>query len=445
MAFEPLSRRQFLVGTGTVAATAGSGLSLSLQKTEKPAVLGGNPIRTEPFPEWPQIEELDREKFAKSLDDKAWCRLYADTTTEFETKWAEALGAKHSIGVVNGTNALYAALNALEVGPGDEVIVPPFTFVATINAVLQQYALPIFVDSDRSTMEMATDKLSEAINENTRCILPVHLGGNVANMDDVLAAARKAGIAVVEDACQAHFAEWRGKKVGAVGDIGCFSFQSSKTLPCGEGGAVVTNRDDLYDKLHAFQNNGRDRVKGTREGYLHQGSNLRMTEFQGALLLAQLTRLEAQCRHREENAKRLSQLLSEIPGIEPAAMYDGCTRNGYYIYMARYDASQFAGLPRAAFLRAMSRDGIPAGAGYKPLNKEPFLKKLFASRAYRNIYSEKRLREAGEQMNLPDNDLLCEESLFFSQRCLLGTRQEVEQIAEGIARIQKYAAEIPRS
>lgn len=444
MSKHPLSRREFLVATGTASVVATSTRARTVTVSDKPAILGGTPIRTESFPEWPLIKDQDRKNFLESLEEKAWCRLYADTTTEFEEKWAAALGAKHAIGVVNGTNALYAALNALDVGPGDEVIVSPFTFVATLNAILQQYALPVFVDSDRATQQMATDRLKEAITPDTRCILPVHLGGNMANMDPILEAAQEAGIGVVEDACQAHFAEWRKKKAGAVGDIGCFSFQSTKILPCGEGGAVVTNRADLYDKLHAFQNNGRDRLKGTREGYLHQGTNLRMTEFQGALLLAQLARLEEQCKHREGNAAYLTKLLNEIPGVEPAQMYEGCTRNAYYIYMARYDQSQFSGLSRSGFLRALAKDGISVGAGYKPLDKEPFLDQILNSRAFRNIYSKQRISDLKERWNLPENDKLCEESIFLSQRCLLGSRQDVEQIAQAVARIQRHAGEISK-
>jgi len=346
--------------------------------------------------------------------------------------------------VVNGTNALYAALNALEVGPGDEVLIPAYTFVATANAVIQQFALPVFVDTDPVTQQMDPSDLEAKITENTRCIIPVHLGGNVANMDEIKRIAARRGLPIVEDACQAHYAEWRGQKAGALGDIGCFSFQSTKILPCGEGGAVVTNRQDLYDRLHAFQNNGRDRVTGTRDGYLHQGSNLRMTEFQAALLLGQLTRFETICKVREENARYLTELFKKIPGIEPAGMYSGCTRNTYYLFMARYERDGFKGLSRAGFLNALRKEGIDCGSGYSPLNKEPFLEKTFASRLYRTIYSEERLKRYREMNECPTNDRLCREGLFFSQTMLLGTREDVEQVAEAVSRIQRHAESIAR-
>jgi len=416
-----------------------------IQNVSKPAILGGTPVRSEPFPSWPVIDKIDEESFLDSLRKKEWCRLSGKITTSFEEKWASLLGAKHATGVVNGTNAIYAALYALEVGPGDEVIVPPYTFVATINAVIQQFALPVFVDTDIETFQMDVKKLDSVITENTRCILPVHLGGNVANMDTIMKVSAARRIPVVEDACQAHYAEWRGRKVGSIGDIGCFSFQASKILPCGEGGAIVTSREDLLNRFHAFQNNGRDRLTGTRHGYQYQGSNLRMTEFQAALLLAQLTRFDEQCRRRESNARHLTELLSKIPGIQPARLYEGCTRNTYYIFMARYDAARFAGLPRSKFLQAIRREGIPCGAGYNRLNEEPFLEKTYNSKAYSRIYSQDRLKRYREMNRCPANNKLAEEGLFFSQICLMGSRSDVDQIAEAIARIQKCAPEIAQT
>jgi perosamine synthetase len=442
-----LTRRDFAFGTASVALTGSvlSSAKAALRAPDaKPAILGGAPVRTQPFPSWPTLAPIDEEKFLEALRQKKWCRLGATIVTEFEGKWAQSLGAKFGIGVVNGTNGLYAALNALEVGPGDEVLVPAYTFVATVNAVIQQFALPVFVDTDPVTHEMDASKLESKITENTRCIMPVHLGGNVANMDEVKRVASKHNLPIVEDACQAHHAEWRKQKVGSLGDVGCFSFQSSKILPCGEGGAVVTNRPDLYDRMHAFQNNGRDRLTGTRNGYLYQGSNLRMTEYQAALLLAQFTRFDKYCQEREENARQLTALLRQIPGVEPAGMYDQCTRNTYYVYMARYNPTAFKGLRRSTFIKAMNKEGIPCGAGYHPLNKEPFLEKTLNSRLFRNIYSAERLKRYREMNDCPANDQLCEEGLFLSQNLLLASKQDVAQVAEAAARIQKHAEEIAR-
>jgi len=388
------------------------------------------------------IEKLDEEKFMDALRRKAWCCLYDNITTTFENAWAEKLGAKHCVATVNGTNSLYAALYAVEAGPGDEVLIPPYTFVATLNAILQQYALPVFVDSDIQTFQMDPKSMEGKITENTRCVMPVHLGGGVADMDAILQIAQKHKIAVVEDACQSHLSEWKGRRAGSLGDVGCFSFQSTKVLPCGEGGACVTQREDLYDKIHAFHNNGRDRVTGTRKGYIHQGTNLRMTEYQSALLLAQLTRLEEQCKHREENAKYLGELLKEIPGVRPAGMYEGQTSNSHYLYMMHYDKEQFDGLSRARFLEALNKEGVGCYGGYSPLNKEPFLQTMLNSRWYQKLFPPERLKHYWETNECPVNDRLCGEGMFMNHECLMGTRAQIEQIAEAIRRIKAHAKEL---
>ena len=204
-------------------------------------------------------------------------------------------------------------------------------------------------------------------------------------MDTILAVAAKHRIPVVEDACQAHLAEWKGKKVGGLGQAGCFSFQASKNLNSGEGGAIVTNDSALMDRAISFHNNGRG--TGAVSGYVRNGSNHRMTEFQAALLSTQLSRLVEQSDVRWNNAKYLTKQLEQIPGIHPARMYAGTTRNAYHLYMFRFDSEQFSGLARAQFLKALQAEGIPCYGGYTPLNKEAFLENTLQSRAYQKIYS----------------------------------------------------------
>lgn len=441
-----LNRRSFIKTTTT---TVGSTLAVTSmirpsisQDQSTPALLGGEKAVKDKFPEWPQITELDETKFMDSLRRKAWCRLYDDITTTFENEWGDALGAKHVVATVNGTNSLYAALYAVGVGPGDEVLVPPYTFVATVNAVLQQFALPVFVDTDPDTFQMDVSSIEEKITEHTRCILPVHLGGTMAEMDKILEIAKKHDIPVVEDACQSHFAEWKSRKAGAVGDIGCFSFQSTKILPCGEGGACVTQSDELYDRIHAFHNNGRDRKLGVPNGYLHQGTNQRMTEFQSALLLAQLTRLEEQCALREKNADYLTQLLSEVPGIRPSGCYDGNNRRTYYLYMLHYDKDEFHGLPIDRFIKALREEGVSCGKGYSYLNNHPFLKTMLESRWFKNIYSEERLKTYWDNNHCPKNDKLSEEGIFMSQTCLLGSTSGLDQIADAFKKVRRHAKKL---
>ncbi|MBI4220304.1 MAG: DegT/DnrJ/EryC1/StrS family aminotransferase, partial [Chloroflexi bacterium] len=179
--------------------------------------------------------------------------------------------------------------------------------------------------------------------------------------------------------------------------------------------------------------------------YRARGTNLRMTEFQAALLMAQMTRLQEQSKTREQNAQYLTSMLKEIPGILPARMYDGCTRNAYHLYMFRYKKEQFANLPRSVFLKALRAEGVPASGGYAPLNKEPFLKNTLQSRGFQAIYSRERLARWEERNHCPENGRLCEEAVWFTQGMLLGSRRDMEQIAEAVRKIHASAGELART
>jgi dTDP-4-amino-4,6-dideoxygalactose transaminase len=361
----------------------------------------------------------------------------------FEKAYAERLGTRHCVATANGTSALFSCMNALGIGPGDEVLVPPYTFVATINVVMLQHALPVFVDTDRQTSQMDATKLESAITPRTRCIMPAHIGGNACDLDAILAIAKKRNLPVIEDTCQSHLAEWRGRPLGSWGTAGCFSFQASKNLNSGEGGAVITNDEDFADRCYAFHNNGRGRRKGGF-AYAQGGANLRLTEFQAALLMTQFSRLEEQARTRDENAAYLTKLLQEIPGISPAKGYAGCTRNAYHLYMFRYDREQFASAPRAAFLKALRGEGVPCSGGYTPLNREPFIKEMLQSRGYQAVFGADRLKDWEEKNRCPENDRLCEEAVWFTQTMLLGPRSDMDQIAEAFRKIHAHAAELAK-
>ncbi len=443
------SRRAFL----RTALAGGAGLGLTARPAstralystpdDQLAVQGGKPVRTEPFPSWPRIENNDEKAWMEVLHKGRWCRLDGDYAKRFEEKWAQTLGAKHCLATASGTTALLTSLNALDVGPGDEVIVPPYTFVATINVVLMQHALPVYVDTDRETSQIDANKIEAAVTARTKCILPVHLGGSPADMDKILAVSKKHNLPVLEDACQSHLAEWRNRKVSTLGDLGCFSFQASKNLNSGEGGAILSNNQELIQSCASFHNNGRG-TANYNFSYVRNGLNHRITEFQAALLLEQLARLEEQAKVREDNATYLTKLLRENPGITPARMYEGTTRNAYHLYMLRYNQDHFAGLPRSGFLKALEAEGIPNSSGYAPLNKEPFMKTTLNSRAFRKIYTAKMIAEYERRTHCPENDKLCEEAVWFFQTMLLGSHQDMDQIAEAIRKIQKHAGDLAR-
>ena len=451
-----LSRRGFLgtVVAGGAAASFARGPAQAAAPQQAapsvaapnsgPALLGGTPVRRDRFPGWPVADAREENALATLVRSGKWFR--GEQVAAFETAYAQLTGARHCLATANGTSALITSLSALGIGPGDEVIVPPYTFVATVNAVLMKHALPVFVDSDIETFQIDARKIERAITPRTRLILPVHLGGSAADLDTILAVARARGIPVVEDACQAHLAEWRGRKVGTYGRTGCFSFQASKNLNSGEGGAVLTDDEALVEACYRFHNNSRGRRNtGSDFSYRQIGANLRMTEFQAALLTAQMTRLEAQSRTRDANAAHLTRLLSAIPGITPARMYEGCTRNAYHLYMFRYDASRFAGLPRPAFLKALAAEGIPASGGYSPLNKEPFLDDALTSRGFQAVYSKERLAAWRQQNQCPQNDRLCTEAVWLTQTMLLGPRKDMDDIAEAVRKIQTHAAHLAKS
>jgi perosamine synthetase len=435
--------RRELLGAASLAAASLAVPSVG-KAEEKLAVLGGAPVRKGGWPGWPVVEENDEKDFMSVLRSKKWFRLEGGNVKRFEESWANKLGAKHCLATSSGTTALFTALRALDIGPGDEVIVPPYTFIATVNSVLLHHALPVFVDSDLETFQIDAGKVESAITSKTACILPVHLGGAAADLDTILAVAKKRNLPVLEDTCQTHLGEWKGRKLGTWGDAGCFSFQASKNLNSGEGGAVVTNRLDLHERCFAFHNQGFVPAGATSGLTPGIGCNLRMTEFQGALLQSQMTRLEEQARTRDKNAAYLTSMLKHIPGISPARMYDGCTRNAYHLYMFRYDKSQFADVPRAKFLEALRAEGVPASSGYSPLNKQPFLQNVLNSRGFKAVYSAKQIAEWQERNQCPVNERLCEQAVWFSQTMLLGPKTDMEQIAEAVRKIQKGSGELAK-
>jgi len=435
-----LTRRKFLRRAAATGLAAGLGHSLATA-AEKSAASVPSAASTPQNPAaWPVFDELDEAALRDVLRSGRWGRGTGRKVAEFEKAYAELAGAKHCVATASGTTALLTTLGALDLGPGDEVILPPYTFIATFHAVTASYALPVFVDTDAQSFQIDAKKIAAAITDRTRVLLPVHIGGSVADMDTVNAAARPKNLPVIEDACQSWMAEWRGRAVGNHGLAGCFSFQATKNLNSGEGGAILTNDADFAARCLSFQNQARE-LKPPLSG---RGANFRLTEFQGALLLAQMTRFTAQQNRRNDNALYLTKLLREIDGIEPARMHDGCTRSAWHLYMFRYRAERFAGLAREKFLTALANEGVRAGAGYSPLNTSAQVLSLAKSRHYLKIYGERTMSDWAERNRCPVNDQLCTEGAWFAQTVLLNLRSEMERIADAIRKIQRNAAQLAK-
>ena len=349
--------------------------------------------------------------------------------------------ARHCIATSSGTTALLTALGALNIGPGDEVILPAYTFVATFNSITASFALPIFADSAAATFQVDPKSVATALSPATRLILPVHIGGSPADLDALTELARSRHLPLIEDACQAPLAEWRGQPVGTQGLGGCFSFQASKNLTAGEGGAILTNDDAFADQCYNYHTPGGGRPAPSSG----RGANYRLTEFQAALLTSQMARLESQAQTRDANAAHLTALLRQIPGITPAALTPGSTRSAWHLYMFRYEARAFSGLTRAKFIQALAKQGVAVSSGYARLNTSAHVLALAENPHYQRIYGKTALKHWLERNACPVNDRLVEEALWLPQTKLLTDRAEMERIASVIADVQKRAGDLARS
>lgn len=401
---------------------------------EKLAIHGGSPVRTQPFPQWPIWGREEEEALLATLRSGQW-GIGGDRVSQFEAAFARFQDAQYGVCVTNGTAALEIALRAVGVHPGDEVIIPPYTFVATATACLALGAFPVFADIDPETYNLSTDAAESQISAHTRAIIGVHIAGCPADMDALPALAQRHGLALVEDGAQAHAAAWRGRRVGAIGDLGTFSFQSSKNLNAGEGGIILSNNEELAERCWSIHNVGR-----VRQGawYQHEtwGSNFRMTQWQAAILLAQMTRLEEQSARREENAAYLSQELSKL-GLRPLRRDPRVTQHAWHIYIFRYDPDLARGATRAQFIQAMNAEGIPCASGYVP---------LYATNAVRHGVADTLRwvgRDAAEIDRLlrpcPAAERACyQEAVWFSQTMLLGSRADMDSIIEAAAKVLRW-------
>jgi dTDP-4-amino-4,6-dideoxygalactose transaminase len=415
-----------------------------MDSNNKPALLGGKSASAWGFSRWPIYDKSEESSLVKVLNSGQWGRLGGQVSPAFEKEYAKLLGVKSCLAVSSGTSALYTMLGALDIGPGDEVIIPVYTFVATYNVLVQNYALPVFVDTDMETFQIDANKIESAITQDTKILMPVHIGGSPADMDKILSIGKKHKLPIIEDACQAVMGEWKGEKLGSLGLGGAFSFQSSKNLNCAEGGAITSNDEDFIKKCYTFHNQGQGGAStsyGTGAGT--RGTNLRITEFQSTLLLAQMSRLAEQAKTRSENAIYLSKMFNEIPGITPAKLYKGTTNSAYHLYMFRYDKSHFAGMSRPRFIQALAAEGIPCDAGYGQMNKDLYVQGLAKNPHYLKVYGEHKMKEWLERINCPQNDkLTSEQSLWFTQTMLLAPKSDMEKITAAVMKIQKNAAQL---
>ena len=393
----------------------------------KLALFGGKPIREKPFPVWPQPTEKIKQEVIHCIHEEGWgigstvidrlCELFADYHD-----------SKYAIATSSGTTALWVALKAAGVKTGDEVIVPAYTFIATASSVLMANGIPVFADIDIKTGNIDPQSIKEKITSRTKVIMPVHIGGSPCDLDSVNSIAKKHGIAVVEDAAQAHGAEWKGKKVGGIGTGGCFSFQTSKNMTAGEGGIIVSNDEPFMDSCFSYYNCGRVREGGWYE-HRHLGGNFRMSAIQAAVLIPQLGALNDFLAVRETNRKMLVSAISKVDGITPLEQYPSVTRSANHLFICRYDSHCFSGISRETFFEAMQAEGIYTYQGYKPLYREDLF--IIDKKEYPWLEGIDY-----KNMSFPYTERLSEkESIWLKQNYLLGTPQDTQDVINAFEKV----------
>jgi len=402
------------------------------------ALFGGTPIRTRPFTSWPVFGAEEEQRLLGVLRSGNWGRLDGTEVSEFEERFGRMHGCRHAIAVVNGTVALRIALLAAGIQAEDEVIVPPYTFVATATAVLEANAIPVFADIDLHTFNLDPAAVAAAITPRTKAIVPVHFAGQPADMDAIAALAAARGILVLEDAAHAHGASYRGRPAGSLGQIATFSFQSSKNLTSGEGGIITTNDDALAEACRSIHNCGRVPDGVWYEHHVVAG-NYRLGEFQGAVLNCQLDRLEAQTATRDRNGRRLASRLLALPGLHPQKRPPECTRHSHHLFMLRIDAAKF-GASRAAVLDALTAEGIPCSAGYGySLPDQP----LFRNKAFGPYLPRASARLDYGSARCPNSDVICrEQGLWLGQNLFLGSDEDVDDIARAFEKVYAHRDEL---
>lgn len=443
------SRRKFIATSGSGALfTLASGsipYGFTQKVSGKLAVLGGDPVRTAKFPGWPVWDANDENAILPVLRSGVWSRR--SLVPEAEKRFAQLMGSKYCVLTTHGTTALVSSLMALGVEGGDEVITTPWSWISSMACIFLNNALPVFVDIDPVTWMMNADQIESRINQDTKVILPVQITGGICQMDKINAIAKKHNLKVVEDACEAHMAEWNGKKAGTLGDLGCFSLQNGKQITCGEGGAIIGDDEKTMDLCYAAHNVGAARGTLPRDkgNFPVLGNKARMAEYQASIVMTQMETVEQETQKRCENADYLTSKIAEIPGIVPRKDYKETNRTSYYYYGFRVVEKEF-GTSRDLFSKALQAEGIPLspnlGVTSYPLYQNGMVESVISSKTYRKLYSKQRLDDYRSSLNAPETEKLCRESVGFHSSLLLGTKSDMDDIYRAIVKIHENSSQL---
>jgi dTDP-4-amino-4,6-dideoxygalactose transaminase len=404
-----------------------------------PAILGGTPLfaATE-WPNWPQWDHSERTRLVAVLDEGGWWTGDGGEAQRFADDFARYHSSSHGLPFTNGTHTIEAALVACEIGEGDEVIVPGLTFVATAGAVLAVNAIPVLVDIEPGSLNIDVDAAEAAITDRTRAILAVHVAGNSCDLDALVALCERRGLHLIEDCAHAHGTFWRGRGVGSFGTFGSFSMQRSKLMTAGEGGVLIGSDTTRMQRAWSYWNCGR---VPDEHWYHHPtyGSNLRMTEWQGAILNAQLERFPEQNARRNESAIALNHTIAGVPGLSPQARDQRMNSQGNYCYVFHFDSDSFAGMTLSSFEQSLAAEGVPLGVSYPALNTLG----LFRSNAFAPRFRSAPLDY--RDVRLPVAEHAATSTVWMEHRVLLAEPERVATVAEACERIRRHAARIVRA
>ena len=447
MGTKDLSRRQFIAAASAGSLAAGTvhthgNISGDASKL---AILGGQPVRVNKgWPEWPYWDDDVVDSIVKATKSRVWCRIQSPSGTvpTWEEKFAKLMDSPYCVATGSGTQALHTSVEALGIGPGDEVITSPYTDPGTISSIISARALAVLADLDRESYQLDPADVERKITENTKAIMPVHMMGQPADMDSIMRIAKKHNLKVIEDACQGHLSVYRGKKLGTIGDLGCFSFQSSKTIACGEGGAIIGADEQLMDQCYTVHNHGTSRQGVTKV----IGPKYRMNELEAALLLGQLAGVEERFLRRNANAAHLTSRLKGFPGVKPQKLYEGTESGSFYIYAMTYNKEHFNNASRDSFLKAVAAEGVNLD-GYvkRGLHTQPWIDNILESRVYKKMYSPRRLEQYRDERSCPVCDQVCEEmAMVWASGPLLGTKEDMDDIANAIFKVYENKDQLSR-
>ena len=398
------------------------------------AIFGGEPVKKTEFMSWPVTKELDKELLLETIRSGKWSN--GSKKAEFEARFAADCDVKHVFAVANGTVSLELILRGLGIGYGDEVILPPYTFVATLSSIVFAGATPVFADIDRGTYDISPASVEEKITPNTKAIVAVAIGGCPPDLDALTEIAQKYNVKLIVDAAQGVGAIWNGKSICAYGDAASISCQNSKNLTSGEGGIITTNHDELAATIAQMLRGGYVEDENGERVYTTVGQDQNISEFQASLLLSQYDKLYAEMAVREKNAAYLAGRMKPMEFAHAMNYDDRIDRHAYHLFVIRLDSEKFAekGITREQFIKALNAEGIPLSVGYNPLYTFPCITVP---------YTEELIGTKITVENLPESELAAyKEGTWLYQACLLGTREDMDMIADAMIKVWEHADEI---